>query len=150
MCLRAEHTGKPGCETCKQTWNTKLIELCQTTELRIANDRIENDKGIGKCTYFDRHGGSLLDYVLVSESLLYKLRSFDVHDLCILSDHCMLSYCLNANVLNPKEPISEEIVPNKYFRWNNEKENDFVEKLKCDEVQVKLNEICTTTGKHIM
>ena len=75
----------------------KLINLCQVTGFRILNGRIGEDKRmIGKCTYYEYHGGSFLDYIPVSDSLMEYVTSFRVAEPSILSDHCVVSFIITV------------------------------------------------------
>jgi exonuclease III len=58
------------------------------------NGRVGKDAEIGKFTYVDKLGSSLIDYVICSQSLINMFSSFDVDDPNILSDHCAVNFSL--------------------------------------------------------
>ena len=60
---------------------TAVLDFCKQTSLRILNGRCAEDAGIGKYTFIGSRGCSLVDYVLVSESILISFFFFTVHDL---------------------------------------------------------------------
>ena len=55
-----------------------LVDSCKETGLRIANGRVGQDANIGECTYMDRNGSSLIDYILMSQNMLDMFSSFHV------------------------------------------------------------------------
>jgi exonuclease III len=71
-----------------------LIDFCRESQLRIMNGRVGKDAEIGKFTYVDKLGSSLIDYVICSQSLINMFSSFDVDDPNILSDHCAVNFSL--------------------------------------------------------
>lgn len=76
---------------------TQLLDFCKQTNLRIVNGRFGSDKDIGKFTCHTHRGESVVDYVLTSTDILPLIRSFDVGEPNILSDHSVLSFSLAAN-----------------------------------------------------
>ena len=70
----------------------KLLDFCKLNSLRICNGRLGQDKGIGKCTYIGGTGSSVVDYVLVSESVFNLISKFSIGDPNILSDHCEVNF----------------------------------------------------------
>ena len=77
-----------------------LIDLCIEANLNILNGRTFGDS-FGKYTSFQYNGNSVVDYCIVSESLIKEVIYFHVHDhLPYLSDHAKLSLKLKASVAN--------------------------------------------------
>ena len=58
----------------------ELLDICKSTDLRIANGRIGDDANVGDYTFLSSKGSSLIDYVLMSESLFPYVSSFIIHD----------------------------------------------------------------------
>ena len=79
------------------------LDFWKQTSLRIVNGRFGSDKMVGNFTGTTSRGKSLVDYVLVSKSMLSKIESFDVGGPNILSDHHLISFSLDtcANLENP-------------------------------------------------
>ena len=46
-------------------YGRSLLILCINTELKIANGRMFDDKGIGRYTYYSPMGASTIDYVIL-------------------------------------------------------------------------------------
>ena len=96
--------------------------------MRIANGRLGSDKGIGKYTYVGSTGRSVIDYVIVSPSLLNVISTFHVGDPNILSDHCVVNFsmiCTTSHILvKANENITFEKVTKKYV-WDKEKEGEY-------------------------
>ena len=55
------------------------------------NGRVRKDTGVGQYTFVGSRGSSVVDYILASHSLLKFAKEFEVHELNILSDHCLIS-----------------------------------------------------------
>ena len=69
-----------------------MLDFCKETGLRVLNGRVGKDKGIGKCTYVDSAGKSVVDYVMVSQCLFSAINTFEVLEPNILSDHCIVKF----------------------------------------------------------
>ena len=85
-------------------YGNRLLDMCKFSNLFIVNGRYGADAYIGKNTCVT---GSVLDYLLISDSLFPKLKSFEILDFDpILSDvHCPLSFeiFVDETVCNVKE-----------------------------------------------
>ena len=68
---------------------------------------------------FEYNGSSIVDYALVSCDVKKNVRSFQVLELCRLSDHCPLSLSINISSLhfNKKSNNQLERAP-KQYPWN--------------------------------
>ena len=77
-----------------------LLDLCRKSGFRVVIGRIEEDDGVGKCTYVGSRGSSLIDYVITYTELFKYFSNFCVEDPNILSDHCavkfMLTFCVSC------------------------------------------------------
>ena len=51
----------------------KLLDFCKLNGLRICNGRFGQDKGVGKYTYIGSTGSSVVNYVIMSPSLIEHL-----------------------------------------------------------------------------
>ena len=85
-------------------YGKRLVDMCKFSNLFIVNGRYDADAYIGKNTCIT---GSVLDYLLISDSFFPKLKSFEILDFDpILSDvHCPLSFeiVVDESVCNVKE-----------------------------------------------
>ena len=97
-----------------------LTDLCKETGLRILNGRTLGDLH-GKYTCITYNGCSVVDYTLVSSSLLQGIRSFMVNNLTPISDHCPISCSLLACFDNKTNKNKEKLdpLPGKFI-WNEE------------------------------
>ena len=66
------------------------------TELKIANGRMFDDKGIGRHTYYSPMGASTIDYMILRED--YMISKFKVLPKLVESDHCPIIF----HILNSK------------------------------------------------
>ena len=126
-------------------YGSQLLDFCKETGLRIVNGRIGNDKGVGKCTYVGSTGKSLVDYVIASQCLFSAIRTFNVSEPNILSDHCMVhfSFILHDNLLNAEgENFPSSSVDYKYV-WKANEAGSYQTALQSDDVQGALNVLAT-------
>ena len=95
----------------------KLLDFCKLNSLRICNGRLGKDKGGGKYTYVGGAGSSVVDYVLVSESIINLISKFNIGDPNILSDHCAVYFSMsnvklevhpNENMMHPGERANKK------------------------------------------
>ena len=75
-----------------------LLELCRQSGLRIMNGRMGADANVRKYTYIGFNGSSVIDYMLSSQNMLDLVKSFNIEDPNILSDHCCVKLVLEFPV----------------------------------------------------
>ena len=101
----------------------KLLDFCKLNSLRICNGRLGKDKGVGKYTYVGGPGSSVVDYVLVSESIINLISKFNIGGRNILSDHCAVYFSMsnvklevhpNVNMMQPSERADKKYI------WNSD------------------------------
>ena len=98
----------------------RLIDLCQSTGLLIANGRLSNDQNIGNFTFCSHLGQSAVDYLLMNFSDFRTISYFDIlafnehSDLATISFHLPLKMCTTENNKeNGAGSISRKIVLDK-------------------------------------
>ena len=106
----------------------KLLDFCKLNRLRICNGRMGMDKSIGKYMYVGSTGSSVVDYVLISESITDTISKFRVGEPNILSDHCAVYFSLFSAIQNlqtseTKTQPSEQV--NKKFIWKSEETQNY-------------------------
>lgn len=98
-----------------------LIDLCVSAKLRILNGRKFGDL-LGNFTCHKYNGSSVVDYMIVDESLFHTINFFQVHKfLNDLSDHCKISCAINILVNNSKITEGDQIKMNpveKGYKWS--------------------------------
>ena len=77
----------------------KLLNLCQSTGLLIANGRLHSDKNIGKYTFCSHIGQSVVDYMLLNFSDFCTISAFDILDFNEYTDHAPISFQINLKPL---------------------------------------------------
>ena len=117
-----------------------LLELCRQSGLRIMNGRMGEDAIVGKYTYIGSNGSSVIDYMLSSQNMLNFVKSLNIEDPNILSDHCCVKLVLEFPVKN--EDAAEitdtfENINGKYV-WNSNLINEYKSKLNTIFMQEKL------------
>ena len=79
-----------------------LLNMCKGSSLRLLNGRVEGDKN-GHFTRYPLHSNlenlepSVIDYGIAHVDSFGMVKSFKVHCLSTLSDHCCISLQINAN-----------------------------------------------------
>ena len=131
-----------------------LIDLCKQTGLRLLNGRIGDDQNIGKYTFVNSAGSSVIDYVLCRPDMLENITHFRVNDPNILSDHCLIEFTatfhtendvnicqreeenLDLSGQNSRTKIDDDI---KFkYTWDSEKKESYLEQLDTSECKRKL------------
>ena len=77
-------------------YGRSLIYLCASNNLCILNGRIQGDR-FGKFTCHKSNGASVVDYAILSNTLLRKVVYFSVLPLSFLSCHCPISFAIKTN-----------------------------------------------------
>ena len=102
------------------TQGKRLIDLCISSGIRILNGRHNGDPS-GKLTCYTPRGCSVVDYVVMSENLLYTVEEFSISDLPIYSDHCALHFAMNIPLLlrdDLENQKNEQTILIRPLRWN--------------------------------
>lgn len=104
------------------TYGRRLLELCKSTNLLIANGRWGFDNNIGDFTYLGERGCSVVDYLILPLLDFDTVSSFKINDVTEFSDHAGLSFKLKCKTLSSSinKPASEQSCERK-LRWDNEK-----------------------------
>ena len=76
----------------------KLLDLCKSTSMRIANGRLGSDHQIGTYTYTCHTGSSVIDYLLLSQHDFSHIANFKIGSFCEWSDHAPLSFDIGCNI----------------------------------------------------
>ena len=98
----------------------KLIELCKSSNIRIVNGRLYEDKGIGGFTFCNSLGSSVIDNVLTNNNNFDCISCFKVERLNEWSDHAPVTFDLN---ICKRTQCHNEVEQNQSFcvyKWNNE------------------------------
>lgn len=107
-------------------YGRRLLEVCKTTKLLIANGRLGLDKGIGDFTFCGEKGCSVVDYLLVLLIDFETISSFEICEFTEFSDHAGIAFGLNCK---PRSNSSNDSVPERTYsrklNWNNDKIEDF-------------------------
>ena len=115
-----------------------LLDFCKQTGVRIMNGRVGSDYGVGRYTFVGSRGSSLVDYALSSQDLFNYVKSFIVQEPNILSDHCMISFCLEFHSDTIRGAESEEygFVDGKY-NWVSDFKAEYVQAFQQQEMTEK-------------
>ena len=74
-------------------YGRRLLELCKTTSLLIANGRLGSDSETGEFTFYGEKGCSTVDYLLFID--FETVSYFEICDITEFSDHVGLSFGLH-------------------------------------------------------
>jgi len=103
----------------------EIINFCNETSLVIANGRFEE----GKCTYFTLHGEetkkSLIDYCIISQSIIQNIQDFEVLEPVAYTDHAPMIVNLKFSVKQDESVVKPPIRYANYMHKNPYKWTDF-------------------------
>ena len=127
-----------------------ILTFCNETNLIIANGRFENDDCLGKCTFHciqnDVVKKSMIDYLIISKSILNILNYFEIGNPVLYTDHSQIKIILRLSstnkvkILNPT-PLFKRIFPYKWTKENCSKFDQKMFDMKCLELsnELKIN-----------
>ncbi|XP_063426826.1 uncharacterized protein LOC134710401 [Mytilus trossulus] len=118
-----------------------LLDLCILNQLRILNGRVLGDV-FGKYTCYTPNGSSVVDYVMVSESILDQILYFYVHNFMpTISDcHCILEWEMSSKFTVDDNDCNINLFdksPN--FIWSDESPTNFQTALLLPDIQTQIN-----------
>ena len=117
-----------------------LVKLCSNTNCLILNGRVAGDS-LGKFTSHQYGGSSLVDYGVISHSLLHNVQYFKVWPLSHLSDHCPISLSLSVNFkhvgINNIDNINP--LPGKFI-WDENSGVSFIEAINSKSIKKKIDD----------
>ena len=127
-------------------YGRSLLNFCINTELKIANGRMFDDKGIDRYTYYSPMGASTIDYMILRED--YMISKFKVLPKLVESDHCPIKFhILNSKL---KELSSAEInihvndpspCSDVYILWQDEKKIEYQASLRNEQTCIAFEEM---------
>ena len=86
------------------THGRRLLLLCQTSGLFIANGRVHEDRSIGAHTFMSLNGMSTVDYLIANPSDLKSLSNFKILNFNEFSDHAPVFLSLPRNLSRKPAP----------------------------------------------
>ena len=108
------------------TYGRRLLELCKTTNLLIANGRLGLDKDVGDFTFYGEKGCSVVDYLLLPLTDFETISNFKICDVTEFSDHAGISFGLKCK---SRTSSTYDHIPERTFsrqlKWNNDNIEDF-------------------------
>ena len=123
-------TNRYNCDNFVNNNGRHVIRLCKDFDVKIVNGRFGLDKHIGHLTCHKNNGGSMVDYALLSTSLLPSVKNFyiDKLDKCLSDIHSPI--CLEISFkMGQKNKIDQSNVYEKLkFRsfWKPELKDDYI------------------------
>ena len=126
-------------------YGRSLLNFCINTELKIANGRMFDDKGIGRYTYYSPMGASTIDYMILRED--YMISKFKVLPKLVESDHCPIKFhILNSKLkelssaemnihVNDSSPCSDVYI------WQDEKKIEYQASLRNEQTCIAFEEM---------
>ena len=140
-------TEKSSMDDVRNAEGMKLIIICLGSDLRIVNGRAGDDRDIGQFTFMSANRQSLIDYVLLSQSLCPLLATLWCMSLTLVL--LMRHYNLTSK-RDTKNPNSqnEAYLINK-IAWNDDKNEKFRDILisKVEFLNGVVNEIVQTNSE---
>lgn len=125
----------------KNTYGSKLIELCRASGLIMLNGRKGEDRDIGKFTFHNHIGKAIDDYMICNKNALQFVSNFKVDDPNIYSDHCVISCVLSCNRLTNDSLHTNITEPTLYCKWNANKKESYKLNINCSAITMELENI---------
>ena len=107
------------------SYGKRLIELCKTTNLLIANGRLGSDKGIGEFTFYGQNGCSAVDYLLLSLLDFETISHFNVCETTEFSDHAGITFGIFCKKRTQIDQSTPNETPPRKILWNENKAESF-------------------------
>ncbi|CAG2210548.1 unnamed protein product [Mytilus edulis] len=110
------------CDKVVNGQGVNLLDLSTSSSLRISNGRYIGDI-MGNFTCMTSNGSSVVDYAIVSESLLSSVEYFKTHEFNYLSDHVKIEIFLKCMQREYNFDIFENSNWSSYksFKWDSQK-----------------------------
>jgi hypothetical protein len=93
--------------------------------LVIANGRIHSDAQIGKHTFHNSNGESVVDYLLFNYNDLQYIEHFDISSPNEFSDHCAILFSLQHKTIHTLNRDCNNELNERYISWDDSRANDF-------------------------
>ena len=122
-------------------YGLKLLSLCNTADLCILNGRSFGDKDIGAYTYFNNQGKSAIDFIMCNNHALKYVCDFNVHLPNIFSDHCVIDFSLNYNVIQTQTESSVDKGTIRLSKWKEERKTDYIYAINSEETYLELENL---------
>ena len=87
------------------TLGRRLLLLCQTSGLLIANGRIHDDCNLGQHTFDCNNGMSVVDYLLASLVNITHLSNFKILDFNEFTDHTPVFFTFLSHFFSKKKAL---------------------------------------------
>jgi hypothetical protein len=115
------------CDTIINSYGRKLVQLCTKTNMAIMNGRIEGDTP-GRFTCHKSSGSSVVDYGLISPSIIDQVAYFQVQPPNLWSDHSLINMCIKIQWCNSNatDRVAHKLTPlNDVYQWSNLSSQDY-------------------------
>lgn len=118
-----------------------ILDFLKQTGLRVANGRVCEDKNIGSFTFVGSRGSSLVDYCIVNPKLLSDFTSFYVHDPNIISDHRLIEFSIDSNVVRQEVDDNNDATSFSYYKWKSNHKEEYINNISIEQFREKLNNL---------
>ena len=117
-----------------------LLKICNNHNLRIGNGQSTGDR-LGNYTYFNYEGASVVDYIIMEETIYEKILNFKVLPPTIDSKHSptVATFKCNTTLQKKKEKL---LNPPKTYKWESQNFPLFKILINSQESQIKIKALC--------
>ena len=117
------------CDAVINVSGKELLHFCKSYNFIIINGRFGDDKGIGKFTFLNQNGCSVIDYYIVSKSFMNLVENFIVHDMPD-SSHLPISIEIKNHNTIPNVDNDEKLSPVLFsYEWNDTNSTKYCENI---------------------
>lgn len=104
-------------DKCVNAFGHKLISLLKENSLSFVNGRLEEGKLTCYSVKRDRHGASVVDYVITHNRNFKFISNFNVLDLTEFTDHCPITFNV---ICNKKYRVPSKVAPSEILSWDSD------------------------------
>ena len=128
---------RTSCDVTKSPYGTKLINLCQSLNLKIANGRCPGDM-LGNYTCFSNKGASVVDYVIADSRILSNISYLKVLPPAFSSVHSPISTNIRCDTLIQQKIDDKTLALPTKIKWDSSKTDAFRASLETPATKQKL------------
>ena len=133
------------CDDKKNSYGRMLLKLCNNHNLKIANGQTPGDR-IGNYTCFNRGGASVVDYLLVENSIHQKAENLKILPPEFDSKYAPITATFRIKATN--NSIGKLLNPPKTYKWDSQGSTIFSSLITCKDSKMKIKALSETLERN--